>query len=70
MSDGEGWVNGLVSALRSTGETMKPVYVSFMGDEEDVSESFGKGWERLKALKKKVDGDNVFCFSQPKLGSA
>jgi hypothetical protein len=67
MKNGAAWVDGLVSNLKGTGEVMKPVYVSFMGDDENTHESFGDNWGRLQALKKRVDRNDVFGTAQPKL---
>ncbi|KAK3317099.1 FAD binding domain-containing protein [Apodospora peruviana] len=61
------WVDTLVSNLRATGELMKPAYVSFMGEDESTHESFGDNWGRLKQLKKRVDGKDVFGTAQPRL---
>lgn len=61
------WVDNVVSGLKSTGEVIRPVYVSFMGDDEDTHQSFGDGWERLKSLKRHYDGSDTFCHAQPKL---
>ena len=63
MADAESWVQGLVKELKATGEVMKPVYVSFMGQDERTEDSFGGNWERLTALKKRVDGANLFRFA-------
>ncbi|KAK5988362.1 FAD-linked oxidoreductase aurO [Cladobotryum mycophilum] len=67
MPEGKAWVDGVVSALESTGESTKSTYASFMGEDEDTSHLYADGWDRLKALKKRVDGQNVFKYSQPKL---
>jgi hypothetical protein len=67
MKNGAAWVDGLVSNLKGTCEVMKPVYVSFMGDDENTHESFGDNWGRLQALKKRVDRNDVFGTAQPKL---
>lgn len=67
MADAEDWVEGLVGELKATGETMKPVYVNFMGEDERTEESFGENWEKLRTLKKMVDKDNMFRFSQPRI---
>ena len=69
MLEARQWADGLVRDLDATGRTMSPVYVSFMGDEEDPTRSFGGNWPRLKALKKTTDPDNLFRFAQPRLGS-
>lgn len=65
--DGLSWVNSVVAGLHATKETITPVYVSFMGQDQATDKSFGDGWNRLKALKKKHDANNVFQFAQPKL---
>lgn len=67
MKAAEAWTNGLVSDLKATGEVMKPVYVSFMGEDEATHESFGENWHRLKLLKQRFDKENVFGTAQPKV---
>ncbi|RJE18772.1 FAD binding domain protein [Aspergillus sclerotialis] len=68
ISEAQRWTDGLMKDLVGTGQTLKPVYVSFMGKDEDPRESFGENWDRLQALKKSVDKDNLFRFSQPGSG--
>ena len=67
MPEGKEWVDGVVSDLEVTGESTKSTYASFMGEDEDTSHLYADGWDRLKALKKKMDVENVFKYSQPKL---
>ncbi|CAJ2509006.1 Uu.00g140320.m01.CDS01 [Anthostomella pinea] len=67
MTGAAAWVDEVVSGLKSTGELMKPVYVSFMGEDENTDQSFGDGWERLKALKRRHDAKDTFRHAQPKL---
>lgn len=62
------WVDGLRKDVIATGQAMKPVYVSFMGEDEEPRESYGRNWERLQALKSTVDRGNLFQFAQPRLG--
>lgn len=67
MTSAEDWVEGVVQGLHSTGEIMRPVYVSFMGEDEDPEPCFGRGWARLKTLKQSYDAEDRFCNAQPKL---
>ncbi|OOQ87502.1 FAD binding domain-containing protein [Penicillium brasilianum] len=62
MDEARSWVDGLMKEMNATRQAMKPVYVSFMGEDEDPRVSFGSHWERLQALKQSVDPDNVFRF--------
>jgi FAD/FMN-containing dehydrogenase len=62
MDEARGWVNGLMKEMNATSQAMKPVYVSFMGEDEDPRDTFGSHWDRLQALKKSVDPENVFRF--------
>jgi FAD/FMN-containing dehydrogenase len=62
MGEAKAWVNGLMRELNATGQALKPVYVSFMGKDEDPRDSFGPNWDRLQTLKKSVDPENVFRF--------
>jgi Berberine and berberine like len=67
MTGAKGWVEGLVSELKATGEVMKPVYVNFMGEDEQTDVAYGENWERLRKLKQRVDSTNFFQFAQPKI---
>ncbi|KAK2616913.1 hypothetical protein QQS21_000001 [Conoideocrella luteorostrata] len=67
MKDSAAWADEVVSSINATGEAITPPYVSFMGEDEDTRETFGPNWERLKALKKRVDGTNIFSTAQPKI---
>ncbi|OGE58232.1 hypothetical protein PENARI_c001G11611 [Penicillium arizonense] len=62
MGEAKAWVDGLMRELNATGQALKPVYVSFMGKDEDPRDSFGPNWDRLQTLKKSVDPENVFRF--------
>jgi FAD/FMN-containing dehydrogenase len=58
------WVRAISSAIRpfSTGRT----YVNFLGDEgeERVRQAYGANYERLVALKRTYDPDNLFRLNQ------
>lgn len=62
MEEANAWVDGLMKELNATGQALKPVYVSFMGKDENPRDSFGSNWDRLQALKKLMDPGNVFRF--------
>lgn len=65
---GAGWCDGVVAALEETGETLGPTYLNFMGLQEPAHRCFStEAWERLKAVKRRVDPEDVFRFSQPQL---
>ena len=68
ISEAQRWTDGLMKDLVGTGQALKPVYVSFMGKDEDPRESFGENWGRLQELKKSVDEGNLFRFAQPGSG--
>ncbi|HEY8472976.1 MAG TPA: FAD-binding oxidoreductase [Natronosporangium sp.] len=59
------WVDGLVTALRRPGDT--DAYVNFVGDEgeEGVRSAYPKAtFERLAAVKRQYDPDNLFRLNQ------
>ncbi|KAK0732200.1 FAD binding domain-containing protein [Lasiosphaeris hirsuta] len=56
MGEAIEWADGFVDGLKATGEVLPPVYAAFMGNDEAVDESYGENWERLKALRREVDG--------------
>ncbi|CAG8275035.1 unnamed protein product [Penicillium salamii] len=62
MGEAQAWVDGLMKELNATRHALNPVYVSFMGKDENARESFGPNWDRLQALKKTVDPESVFRF--------
>jgi hypothetical protein len=53
------WTNRVFNALKDAG-LVKANYLAILGLDLDVEECFGKNFERLKALKRKVDPGNVF----------
>jgi hypothetical protein len=65
MHEAREWPEGIVRELKEAGEVLGGGYVNFMGLEEGTSECFGDNWDKMKALKKKVDGGNLFKFAQP-----
>lgn len=62
MAEAQAWVDGLMKELNATRHALNPVYVSFMGKDENARESFGPNWDRLQALKETVDPESVFRF--------
>jgi hypothetical protein len=62
-----GWARGLWSALRPF--AADGVYVNYLGREADedgdrVRSAYGASWERLVALKRAYDPDNLFRVNQ------
>jgi FAD/FMN-containing dehydrogenase len=60
----EPWVTGLADALRQDDQG---AYVGFLGDEgeERVRAAYpGSTWERLAAIKRRYDSDNLFRLNQ------
>jgi hypothetical protein len=54
------WTNSILKQMKEAG-LVKANYLAIMGPDLSVEESFGtENFERLKALKKKVDPRNVF----------
>ncbi|EZF36477.1 hypothetical protein H109_03656 [Trichophyton interdigitale MR816] len=68
MEKAQSWVDGLMADIKGTGQSLKPVYVSFMGTDEETHDSFGQNWKRLQELKGSLDKKNLFRFAQPMLG--
>ncbi|KAJ5345336.1 hypothetical protein N7452_003340 [Penicillium brevicompactum] len=62
MGEAQAWVDGLMKELNATRHALNPVYVSFMGKDEDPRDSFGPNWDRLQALKASVDPEGIFRF--------
>jgi FAD/FMN-containing dehydrogenase len=57
------WVKAVTEAMQPF--TTGGVYLNFMADEDRVLAGYGEGkYERLVALKRKYDPDNVFRFNQ------
>ena len=56
------WSDSVVDAIESTGESIGPTYVSFMGSEKDPKTCYGESWDRLKAVKKDFDPEDVFKY--------
>ncbi len=67
MHEAKDWTEALVKELKESGEVLPGGYVNFMGTEESTEGCFGDNWERMKELKRRVDGGNVFEFAQPLL---
>ena len=59
-----GWAREMYTVLRPFG--MGGVYVNNLGDEghERVKAAYGENYDRLVALKRKYDPDNLFRFNQ------
>jgi Berberine and berberine like len=54
------WTNGILNQMREAG-LVKANYLALMAPDLSVEECFGdEKFERLKALKRKVDPENVF----------
>ncbi|EFQ96768.1 6-hydroxy-D-nicotine oxidase [Nannizzia gypsea CBS 118893] len=68
MERAQAWVDGLMADIKGTGQALKPVYVSFMGKDEETQNSFGQNWKRLQELKGTLDKRDLFRFAQPMLG--
>ena len=64
----EAWVNGTVDALRqSDGYNDGGAYANFLADEgeERIRAAYpGATWERLRAIKRRYDPENVFRLNQ------
>jgi FAD/FMN-containing dehydrogenase len=56
------WSDQLVDGVEATGDSIGPTYVSFMGSGVDTRGCYGDSWDRLKAVKKEVDPNDVFRF--------
>uniref|UniRef100_A0A093VYQ9 6-hydroxy-D-nicotine oxidase n=1 Tax=Talaromyces marneffei PM1 TaxID=1077442 RepID=A0A093VYQ9_TALMA len=67
MDEAKAWVEKLVADLVATGEGELGVYVSFMGEDEQTKQSFADNWDQMRAIKAKVDTNNLFQFAQPRL---
>ena len=53
--------------VQAEGSRNKGGYPNLMRLEESVQDCFGISWDRLKALKVKLDSDNVFSNAVPSL---
>ncbi|XEU99854.1 hypothetical protein FSHL1_005141 [Fusarium sambucinum] len=56
------WADHLVDGIEATGDSIGSTYVSFMESEKDPKGCYGENWDRLKAVKKEVDPNDVFRF--------
>ncbi|KAI6764212.1 hypothetical protein HG530_008001 [Fusarium avenaceum] len=56
------WSDHLVDGVEATGDSIGPTYVSFMETGKDARGCYGDSWDRLRAVKKEVDPDDVFRF--------
>ncbi|RGP64448.1 6-hydroxy-d-nicotine oxidase [Fusarium longipes] len=56
------WADRLVDGVEATGDSIGPTYVSFMESEKDPKVCYGDSWDRLKAVKRSMDQDDVFRF--------
>jgi hypothetical protein len=60
LEESRKWTDGVLNALRDAG-LVKANYLGILGLDLDVEECFGEeNFERLKALKRKVDPGNIF----------
>lgn len=59
------WSDEVVENLKKNGLVMKGGYVALMGKELPVNDSFGDNWDRLKELKRKLDGRHIFRYTVP-----
>ena len=69
-SDSKQWAEGVYNDLKNLG-LIKTEYLAIMGPESSAEECFGKeDLARLKALKKKIDPENVFKHVPANLADA
>ncbi|GKU22902.1 unnamed protein product [Fusarium langsethiae] len=64
------WADHLVEGVESTGDSIGSTYVSFMESEKDPRGCYGENWDRLKAVKRKVDPNDVFRFVHGHISAA
>ena len=61
------WATRAHQEFKRRGVATKSGYPNLMRPEESVQDCFGISWDRLKALKVKLDRDNVFSNAVPNL---
>jgi hypothetical protein len=61
------WATRTHQEFKRRGVATKGGYPNLMRPEESVNDCFGISWDRLKALKMKLDSDNVFSNAVPSL---
>ncbi|KAF5236413.1 hypothetical protein FAUST_6563 [Fusarium austroamericanum] len=64
------WADRLVDGVEATGDSIGSTYVSFMESDKDPKACYGENWERLKAVKKEVDPNDVFRFVHGRIPAA
>lgn len=64
---GFAWVESAMDQLQKRGLKMDGGYPNLMMPEESIEKCFGKNLGKLKALKKKLDPNNVFANAIPSL---
>ena len=61
------WAIRTHQEFKRGGVTTKGGYPNLMQSNESVEDCFGSSWDRLKALKLRLDKDNVFANAIPSL---
>jgi hypothetical protein len=67
MKAAHAWAAEMGLALKRNGVALEGGYVNLMGIEDPVERCFGNCWDSLKALKRKLDNENIFAHAVPSL---
>jgi len=61
------WVDNAHDDLKESGLANKGTYVALLGPGVPNEAWYGENWEKLKAMKQKMDEGNTFEFALPSL---